>query len=92
MRGTEVFLSRRLKRWGRRHGQRFHVLPEPTVDALDRIRQQVEENPVIIYMKGTPQFPMCGFSNRAATALKACGAPFAYVNILADQEIMQALP
>ncbi|EHQ53302.1 glutaredoxin-like protein [Ectothiorhodospira sp. PHS-1] len=62
------------------------------MDALDRIRQQVEENPVIIYMKGTPQFPMCGFSNRAATALKACGAPFAYVNILADQEIMQALP
>nr|WP_274520673.1 Grx4 family monothiol glutaredoxin [Ectothiorhodospira variabilis] len=62
------------------------------VDALDRIRQQVEENPVVIYMKGTPQFPMCGFSNRAVSALKECGKPFAYVNVLADQEIMQSLP
>ncbi|TVQ69882.1 MAG: monothiol glutaredoxin, Grx4 family, partial [Chromatiaceae bacterium] len=45
------------------------------MDALDRIRQQVEENPVVIYMKGTPQFPMCGFSNRAVSALKECSKP-----------------
>lgn len=62
------------------------------MDALDRIREQVEGNPVVLYMKGTPQFPMCGFSARTAEALKACGEPFAYVNVLADAEIMQSLP
>jgi monothiol glutaredoxin len=62
------------------------------MDVLDRIRQQVESNPVIIYMKGTPQFPMCGFSSRAAQALAATGIPFAYVNVLNDLEIFQNLP
>jgi monothiol glutaredoxin len=62
------------------------------VDALERIKQQVEAHPVVIFMKGTPQFPMCGFSSRAAEALKQCGQEFAYVNVLADQEIFQSLP
>ncbi|MDQ3797311.1 MAG: Grx4 family monothiol glutaredoxin [Pseudomonadota bacterium] len=62
------------------------------MDALDRIKEHVEKNPVIIFMKGTPQFPQCGFSSRAAEALKRCGAEFAYVNVLADREIMQNLP
>lgn len=62
------------------------------MDALDRIKEQVEKNPVIIFMKGTPQFPQCGFSSRAAEALKRCESEFAYVNILADPEIMQNLP
>jgi monothiol glutaredoxin len=59
---------------------------------MERIKQQVEQNPVIIYMKGTPQFPMCGFSSRAAEALKRCEQEFAYVNILADPEIFENLP
>lgn len=59
---------------------------------MERIKEQVEQNPVIIYMKGTPQFPMCGFSSRAAEALKRCGQEFAYVNILADPEIFENLP
>jgi monothiol glutaredoxin len=62
------------------------------MDVLERIRQQVESNPVIIYMKGTPQFPMCGFSSRAAQALAATGLPFAYVNVLDDPEVFQNLP
>lgn len=62
------------------------------MDVLDRIRDQVESNPVIIYMKGTPQMPQCGFSMRAAEALKQCGQEFAYVNILMDPEIFQNLP
>ncbi len=62
------------------------------MDVLERIKQQVEENPVIIYMKGTPKMPQCGFSSRAAAALQACGRPFAYVNVLADPEIFQNLP
>lgn len=62
------------------------------MDVLDRIKQQVEENPIVIYMKGTPQFPMCGFSSRAAQALQACGVEFAYVNVLEDAEIFENLP
>jgi monothiol glutaredoxin len=62
------------------------------MDALERIKEQVEGNPVIIYMKGTPQFPSCGFSSRAAQALQACEQQFAYVNILEDAEIFESLP
>lgn len=62
------------------------------MDVLDRIRQQVESNAVLIYMKGTPQFPQCGFSARAVQALQACGVEFGYVNIFADPEIHQNLP
>jgi len=62
------------------------------MDVLERIDQQVKNNPVVIYMKGTPQFPMCGFSMRAAAALTECGVPFAYVNVLEDPEIFENLP
>ena len=62
------------------------------MDALERIKEQVENNPILIYMKGTPQFPQCGFSSRAAAALQQCGEKFAYVNVLADPEIFENLP
>lgn len=62
------------------------------MDVLERIKEQVESNPVVIYMKGTPYFPMCGFSSRAAQALAATEIPFSYVNILDDPEIFQNLP
>ena len=62
------------------------------MDVLERIKQQVENNPIVIYMKGTPQMPMCGFSSRASQALSACGVEFAYVNVLTDPEIFENLP
>ncbi|MCP5157811.1 MAG: Grx4 family monothiol glutaredoxin [Gammaproteobacteria bacterium] len=62
------------------------------MDALERIKQQVESNPVVIYMKGTPEAPRCGFSHRASQALAATGLPFAYVNVLEDPEIFDHLP
>ena len=62
------------------------------MSALERIKQQVTENPVVIYMKGTPQLPQCGFSSRAAEALKKCGREFTYVNVLLDPEIFSELP
>ncbi|HSE12684.1 MAG TPA: Grx4 family monothiol glutaredoxin [Rudaea sp.] len=62
------------------------------MDVLDRIRKTVSDNPVVLYMKGTPQFPMCGFSSRAAQALKAVGAQFASVNVLEDPEVRANLP
>lgn len=62
------------------------------MDIMDRIKDQVETNPVILYMKGTPQLPMCGFSSRTVEALKQCNREFAYVNIIADPEVHQNLP
>ena len=62
------------------------------MDALERIKKQVGDNPVILYMKGTPDFPQCGFSARTVQALKQCGAEFAFVNIYEDEEVYRALP
>jgi len=62
------------------------------MDVLERIRQQVEENSVVLYMKGTPSLPQCGFSSRTAEALKACEQEFTYINVLADTEIFENLP
>lgn len=62
------------------------------MDALERIKKQVTDNAVIIYMKGSPDFPQCGFSARAVKALKDCAVPFAYVNIFEDEEVYRALP
>ena len=62
------------------------------MDVLERIKEQVENNPVVIYMKGTPDMPRCGFSHRASQALAATGLPFAYVNVLEDPEIFDNLP
>ncbi len=62
------------------------------MDVLQRIDKIVKENRTVLFMKGTPQFPMCGYSSRAAAALEACGADFAYVNVLQDPEIFENLP
>lgn len=59
---------------------------------LDRIREQVTNNKIVLYMKGTPQFPQCGFSSKAAQVLQACGVnDFLAVNVLADPEIFENL-
>ena len=62
------------------------------MDVMDRIKDAVESNPIVIFMKGTPQMPQCGFSSRASQALAACGEEFAFVNVLADPEVFQNLP
>lgn len=59
--------------------------------ALDNIGQIVNGHAVVLFMKGTPQFPQCGFSNLAAQVLKACGTPFFSVNVLADAEVYENL-
>lgn len=62
------------------------------MDVMERIKQTVEEHSVVLFMKGTPQFPMCGFSMRTAKALKDCGARFHHVNVLQDPEVRAGLP
>ena len=62
------------------------------MNAQDRIKEQVGGHPVVLYMKGTPQQPQCGFSAMAVQALNACGvSQFFSVNVLADQEIRQGI-
>ncbi|MFN3919853.1 MAG: Grx4 family monothiol glutaredoxin [Methylohalobius sp.] len=61
------------------------------MSVIERIERQLQENPVILYMKGTPDFPQCGFSGRAVEILNACGVKYAYVNILEDPELREAL-
>lgn len=61
------------------------------MDVNDRIKDQIDNNPVLLYMKGTPDFPQCGFSGQTVAALKAIGKPFAFVNIFEDPEIRDGL-
>jgi monothiol glutaredoxin len=62
------------------------------MDTKELIKQQVTSNPVVLYMKGTPQFPQCGFSARAVQILKACGIEKFYaVNVLENAEIRQGV-
>jgi len=58
----------------------------------EKIRRQLADNPVILYMKGTPEMPSCGFSAKASGLLKGSGVTFAYVNVLENPFIMEKLP
>jgi len=58
---------------------------------MDEIRDEVTHNEVVLYMKGTPSFPMCGFSATVVNLLQQHGRPFAHVNILEDQEKREAI-
>ncbi len=62
----------------------------PTTEEI--IKRQLADNPVILYMKGTPQSPECGFSRNAVAALNQTGKPFAFVNILQSPFIREKLP
>ena len=62
------------------------------MDIIETIKEQISSNPVIIYMKGSPRAPQCGFSMRASQALMACGEKFAYVDILQNPDIRANLP
>lgn len=67
--------------------------PNDATDNIETlIRNQIKENPVILYMKGSPQFPQCGFSAKAIEVLTQIGRPFAFVNILENPEIRATLP
>lgn len=58
----------------------------------DKIKSQIKDNNILIYMKGSPYEPKCGFSARTVQALIDCGAEFSYVDILENQDIRENLP
>jgi monothiol glutaredoxin len=62
------------------------------MSTLETIKDQIENNAILLYMKGTPRFPQCGFSSRAVEALMSCGERFAFVNILENPDIRAELP
>ena len=62
------------------------------MDIIEHIKTTIADNPVVLFMKGTPESPQCGFSSRTVEALKACNAEFTYVDILATPEVRENLP
>ena len=59
---------------------------------MEQIKNTLNENPVVIFMKGTPDFPQCGFSMRTCQALRACDIEFSFVDVIAQPEIRESLP
>ena len=64
----------------------------PSTNIEETIKEQLSSNPIILYMKGDPNQPQCGFSSQATQILMACGERFAYVDILSNPEIRANLP
>jgi len=61
------------------------------MEVIERIKDQLGSHPVVLYMKGSPDFPQCGFSSQVVQALKACNTQFMYINIFEDLEVREAL-
>ncbi|HEY0843096.1 Grx4 family monothiol glutaredoxin [Methylotenera sp.] len=61
------------------------------MDTQELIRSQVTGNPVVLYMKGSPKFPQCGFSNLATQILNACNVEYVAIDVLADQNIREGI-
>ncbi|MGR9051764.1 MAG: Grx4 family monothiol glutaredoxin [Gammaproteobacteria bacterium] len=61
------------------------------MDVTSRIKDLIENNSVILFMKGTPDFPQCGFSGQSVQVLRACNSDFKYFNIFEDDELREAL-
>lgn len=62
------------------------------MDIMETIKAQIESNPILIYMKGSPEQPQCGFSAQSTQILMACGEKFSYIDILANPDIREHLP
>ncbi|QIZ76729.1 Grx4 family monothiol glutaredoxin [Ferrimonas lipolytica] len=62
------------------------------METVEKIKSQIEQNTIILYMKGSPKLPSCGFSSQASQALMQCGQQFAYVDILQNPDIRAELP
>lgn len=61
------------------------------MDTQEVIKNQVTSNPVVLYMKGSPKFPQCGFSNLATQILNACNVEYVAIDVLADQNIREGI-
>ena len=62
------------------------------MDIIHKIKQQLADHTILLYMKGSPKMPQCGFSARAVQCIDACGVAFSSVDVLANPDIRQTLP
>ncbi len=62
------------------------------MDTLEKIKEQIQTNDMILYMKGSPDAPQCGFSAQVVKLLSACGKPFSFVDVLANPDVRATLP
>ena len=62
------------------------------METIDKIKKQIADHTIILYMKGSPKMPQCGFSARAVQCIEACGVDFAYVDVLSNPDVRQTLP
>lgn len=62
------------------------------METIEKIQKQISENPILLYMKGSPKFPSCGLSARASEAIVNCQVPFGYVDVLSNPDIRAELP
>lgn len=61
------------------------------MDIQEKIKETVTSNPIVLYMKGSPKFPQCGFSNLATQVLDACDAKYVAIDVLQDQNIREGI-
>ena len=62
------------------------------MDTVEQIKNEITSNKVVLFMKGTPDFPQCGFSMQVARALQQCNVPFSHVDVIAEPEVRKNLP
>jgi monothiol glutaredoxin len=91
VRPRDSVLAQRLLK-GIKESLHQHLSGESILNTEEKIRAQLQENPIILYMKGTPDAPECGFSAKAVAAIKSTGTDFAYVNVVAAPFIREKLP
>ncbi len=61
------------------------------MNAQEQIKKTIDENNIVLFMKGTPDFPQCGFSSRVVQILRSCDVDFVGVNVLSDSELRQGI-
>jgi monothiol glutaredoxin len=89
---VDVHERRRAVAGGRRDQEAARVFNEVIgMDVVERIKAELGSSPVVLFMKGTPDFPQCGFSAQTVAALRALGADFKHVNIFEEPEMREAL-
>ncbi len=68
------------------------AIAQQTAQTTEKIKQQIAEHPILLYMKGTPQFPQCGFSSQVVQILNGYGQTYSFVNVLENPDIRAVLP
>jgi monothiol glutaredoxin len=83
--------NRRRRFFSHDQGYEATIMQAVETDVVSRIKTEISSAPVVLFMKGTPDFPQCGFSAQTVAALRALGASFKHINIFEEPELREAL-